>query len=322
VLRVCADPNNLPFSNQREEGFENRLARLIAADLHATVEYTWWAQRRGFVRETVSAGSCDVVTGVPTQFERTLVTRPYYRSSYVFVTRRDRHLALRTFDDPGLKTLRIGVQLIGEDGQNTPPAHALAARHIINNVVGYTVYGDYLQPNPPARIVDAVSRGDVDVAVVWGPLAGYFARRQTVPLDLAPVAAVADPATPVAFDISVGVARRAPELRDEIDRVLVRRHADIEQLLGEYGVPRVKSSCCCRSPDASAKSAASAKRRPHRWRATSPSVSCTPAAAVRRSGRLRRTNRTPTRSAKASGCSAPTTAAAATPMAVAGWARR
>src|SRR5581483_9826605 len=112
TLRVCADPNNLPFSNQREEGFENRLAQLIARDPQARVEYTWWAQRRGFARETVSSGLCDVVAGVPSGFERTLVTAPYYRSSYVFVTRRDHGLRLRTLDDPRLQSLRIGVQLI------------------------------------------------------------------------------------------------------------------------------------------------------------------------------------------------------------------
>jgi mxaJ protein len=241
VLRVCADPNNLPFSNNRQEGFENRLVRLIADDLHASVEYTWWAQRRGFVRETITAGACDVLGGVPTRFERTLVTQPYYRSTYVFVSRRDRHLQLRSFDDAALRNLRVGVQLIGEDGQNTPPAHALAARRIVNNVVGFTVYGDYLQPNPPARIVEAVARGDVDVAIVWGPLAGYFASRQNVPLDLSPVAPVDDPITPVSFDISVGVARRHPELRDAIDQVLVRRRADIDRLLDEYGIPRARS---------------------------------------------------------------------------------
>ena len=238
VLRVCADPNNLPFSNRREEGFENRLMKLVADDLDADLQYTWWAQRRGFVRETVTAGTCDVVGGVPTQFERTLVTRPYYRSSYVFVTRRDRHLRLRSFDDAALRRLRVGVQLIGEDGQNTPPAHALAARHIVSNVVGYTVYGNYLEPNPPARIVDAVARGDVDVAVVWGPLAGYFARKQEVPLQIDAVAPVDDPATPIAFDISVGVARRTPALRDEIDDVLARRRPDVQRILDEYGIPR------------------------------------------------------------------------------------
>jgi mxaJ protein len=240
VLRVCADPNNLPFSNQREQGFENRLVRLIAGELKARVEYTWWAQRRGFVRQTITAGACDIIPGVPAQFDRTLVTAPYYRSSYVFVSRRDRHMSLSSFDDQPLRTLRVGVQLVGEDGQNTPPAHALAARQIVSNVVGYTLYGDYLQPNPPARIVDAVANGEIDVAIVWGPLAGYFARRQQVPIDLAPVAPVADPATPVAFDISVGIARRQPELRDEIDLALARRRADVERLLDDYGVPRVK----------------------------------------------------------------------------------
>jgi mxaJ protein len=241
ILRVCADPNNLPFSNQHEEGFENHLAQLIARELHARVEYTWWAERRGFTRQTVSAGLCDVVGGVPRGFERTLVTAPYYRSSYVFVTRRDRGLRLRTLDDPQLQSLRIGVQLIGDDGRNTPPAHALAARHLISNIVGFTVYGDYLEPNPPARIVEAVARGDVDVALVWGPLAGYFAKRQRVPLEVTPVARIDDPQTPMAFEVSVGVAKRRPELRDEINQVLEQRRPEIDRLLDDYGIPRVTS---------------------------------------------------------------------------------
>lgn len=241
TLRVCADPNNLPFSNRREQGFENRLARLIARDLHADVEYTWWAARRGFVRETVGAGRCDVIAGVPSAFEPTLVTAPYYRSSYVFVTRRDRGFRLGTLDDPQLQALRIGVQLIGDDGRNTPPAHALAARHLVSNIVGFTVYGDYLRPNPPARIVEAVARGEVDVALVWGPLAGYFAPRQRVPLAVTAVAGVDDPATPMTFDVSVGVARRNPALRDEINQVLERRRAEIDRLLDDYGIPKVTS---------------------------------------------------------------------------------
>jgi mxaJ protein len=240
-LRVCADPNNLPFSNQHEEGFENRLVQLIARELDARVEYTWWAERRGFTRQTVSAGLCDVVGGVPRGFARTLVTAPYYRSSYMFVTRRDRRLRLRTLDDPQLQSLRIGVQLIGDDGRNTPPAHALAARHLISNIVGFTVYGDYLEPNPPARIVAAVARGDVDVALVWGPLAGYFAKRQRVPLEVAPVARIDDPQTPMAFEVSVGVAKRSPSLRDEINQVLERRRPEIDRLLDDYGIPRVTS---------------------------------------------------------------------------------
>src|SRR5919108_4366575 len=192
-LRVCADPNNLPFSNQRLEGFENRLAELIARRLHATVQYTWWAQRRGFIRNTLKAGACDVVLGVPHDFELTLTTRPYYRSTYVFVYRRDKGLTIRSLDDPLLRQVKVGVQLIGDDYANTPPAHALAQRQIINNVVGYTVYGDYAQDNPAARIIAAVAAGEVDVAIVWGPLAGYFATRQAVPLEVIPVSPPLDP---------------------------------------------------------------------------------------------------------------------------------
>ncbi len=239
TLRVCADPNNLPFSNERGEGFENRLAELVARDLHARVDYTWWAQRRGYVRNTIGAGACDVLMGVPTAFERTLVTRPYYRSSYVFLTRRDGGPRVRSLDDAVLRSIRIGVQLVGDDGENTPPAHALATRRIVNNVVGYTVYGNYLEPNPPARIVDAVARAEVDVAVVWGPLAGYFAARQPVALELVPVTPASDGALPFTFDISVGVAKRAAPLRDELDRVLDRRRAEVDRILDEFHIPRV-----------------------------------------------------------------------------------
>jgi mxaJ protein len=141
-LRVCADPNNLPFSNQREEGLENEVARLVARELHATLEYEWSPQRRGFVRNTLAAGKCDVIIEVPAGYHRTLTTRPWYRSTYVFVSRKDRGIALRSFDDPMLRELRIGVQMIGDDYANTPPAHALGKRGLAQNVVGYPVYGD------------------------------------------------------------------------------------------------------------------------------------------------------------------------------------
>lgn len=238
-LRVCADPNNLPFSNQKLEGFENRLAEIVARDLGASVRYTWWAQRRGFFRNTLKAGTCDVVLGVPASLEMVAPTRPYYRSTYVFVYRKDRGIDIRSFDDPILKKLRIGVQVAGDDGANMPPVHALAARGIIDNVTGYTLYGDYTQPNPPARILDAVAAGEVDVAVVWGPLAGYFAPRQPVPLVLVPVAPQIDlPFLPFVYDIAVGVRRGDERLRGEIDGVLERRRPQIERLLDQYGVPR------------------------------------------------------------------------------------
>ena len=239
VLRVCADPNNLPFSNEREEGFENRLAELLARELGADrVEYTWWAQRRGFFRNTLNAGLCDVVMGVPSSVELAATTRPYYRSTYVFVSRADRRLTVRSLDDDVLRRVKVGVSIIGDDYANAPPAHALAQRGIVANVVGYSVYGDYATPNPPARIVEAVAKGEVDVAVVWGPLAGYFAPRQRVTLALAPVTPEIDlPFLPFVFDIAVGVRRGDDSLRTAIDRVLVRRRGEIRRLLDEYGVP-------------------------------------------------------------------------------------
>ena len=180
VLRVCADPNNLPFSNEAGDGFENRLAELIADELNARVEYTWWAQRRGFFRNTLRADRCDVVMGMPASFELALATRPYYRSTYVFVYRADAPFAVQSFDDSILRGLRIGVPIIGDDGYNPPPAHALGSRGIVRNVLGYPVYGDYREPNPPARLVDAVADGEIDIAIAWGPLAAWAAQ-QAIP---------------------------------------------------------------------------------------------------------------------------------------------
>jgi mxaJ protein len=240
VLRVCADPNNLPFSNAKGEGFENKLAELLARELGATVEYTWWAQRRGFFRNTVNAGLCDLVPGVPTRLEMVAATRPYYRSSYVFVQRRDARTRVRSLDDPALRQLKVGVQFVGDDYANTPPAHALAARGIVRNVVGFSVYGDYSQPNPPARIIDAVADGTVDVALVWGPLAGYFATRGRVPMTVVPITPQVDPRSlPLAFDVSMGVRRADTALHAEVDAVLRRRRDAVAAILDAYGVPRV-----------------------------------------------------------------------------------
>ena len=239
ILRVAADPNNLPFSNNRLEGFENRIAELIARELNRKLEYQWHAQRRGFFRETLKNGDVDLVVGVPAHFDMALTTVPYYRSSYVFVTRRDRHLHVSSFNDPELHNVNVGVQLIGNDGVDTPPAHALAARGIINNVIGFTLYGDYSQGNPPARIIDAVANGDIDIAVVWGPLAGYFAKQSKVPLELVPVNPGKDGPLRFAFDVSLGVNKREPELRDELNKFVTDHGEEIDRILNEYNIPRV-----------------------------------------------------------------------------------
>jgi mxaJ protein len=240
-LRVCADPNNLPFSDRDGAGFENRIAAVVADELGASVSYTWWAQRRGFLRNTLRAGLCDVVAGTPANMEMLRTTAPYYRSTYVWVSRAAAGLAPRDLDDPVLRRLLIGVQLIGDDGANTPPAHALARRGHLDNVRGYTVYGDYGQPSPPARIVDAVAAGDIDIAAVWGPLAGYFATREKVPLTLTPLRPQLDgPRLPMTFDISMGVRRDDVALALELDEALARRRAEIDAILDSYGVPRIE----------------------------------------------------------------------------------
>jgi quinoprotein dehydrogenase-associated probable ABC transporter substrate-binding protein len=239
ALRVCADPNNLPFSNDREEGFENALARLVANDFRMPLEYTWWPQRRGFVRNTLNAGACDVVMGTPTRFDPVLTTRPYYRSSYVFVSLRSRRLGLRSLDDRRLRKLRVGVQMIGDDFANSPPAHALSARGMVSNIVGYSVLGDYSQPNPPARIVDAVVNREIDAAVVWGPLAGFFAARAPAPLDVTPVSPEMDsPQLPFVFDISMATRKNDDALRRRLDDFLERRRPEVDAILAAFHVPR------------------------------------------------------------------------------------
>ena len=237
-LRVCADPNNLPFSNERGEGFENKIAELIADELGVTLSYTWWAQRRGFIRNTLNTGSCDLVTGTTNGIEMLRTTLPYYRSGYTFVTRQDGP-KVSSLDDPILHNLRIGIQLVGEDGANPPPAEALARRGIVDNVRGYLVYGDYREQSPAAAIMDAVAKGEIDVAIVWGPVAGYFAGRESMPLKVALVTPQNDgPRLPMVFDINMGVRRDDPTLRDEINAALSKLRPKIDAVLANYGVPR------------------------------------------------------------------------------------
>jgi mxaJ protein len=240
TLTVCADPNNLPFSNQAGEGFENKLVQMIAADMGRKVEYVWWAQRRGYVRNTLKERKCDVWPGVASGVEMMGTTAPYYRSTYVFVTRADRKLDIASYDDPQLTRLKIGVQMIGDDASNTPPTFALARRGIIHNVRGYMLYGDYAQPNPPAEILKAVDRGDIDVAVVWGPLAGYFAPLAPHPLKLTPVRPWLDgPQWPMVFDISMGVRKDDAAMKAKMDAELEKLRPQVQALLKSYRVPLV-----------------------------------------------------------------------------------
>ena len=243
ALRVCSDSNNLPFSNRAEQGFENRLAELIAEDLAMDVRYTWWAQRRGFVRNTLGAGECDLIMGVPADYDLVATTEPYYRSSYVFVTRGDLTPPIESIDDPRLQRLRVGVHLIGDDYAAPPPAVALARRGIVRNVKGYSIYGDYREPNPPARLVDAVAKGEVDVALAWGPLGGYFAGREPVPLRVTPMRERGDgPGVPFVFAIAMGVRKGDTALVRRVGDVLDRRRGEVHRILEQYGVPLVSDT--------------------------------------------------------------------------------
>jgi mxaJ protein len=241
VLRVCADPDNLPFSNERLEGFENRIADLVAKDLNATVQYRWMPQRRGFIRLTLKAGECDLVMGVPSEYDLVLATTPYYRSTYVFVSAKSRHLQLRSFDDPLLRELKIGIHASAEDGYNQPPAHALARRGIVANIVGFKMFDDESVKNAQGRVIDAVANGDIDVAIVWGPFGGYFAKREKVDLEVTPVSPAIDPPSlPFAYDISMGVRKGEGALKSELEAILDRRRDDIRKILDEYGIPIVR----------------------------------------------------------------------------------
>ena len=236
-LTVCADPNNLPFSNRKLEGFENKIIALIARDLGERIDYVWWAQRRGYVRSTLNESKCDIWPGVATGVGMVQSTRAYYRSTYVFVSRADAPLGKLTLDDPRLKTASIGVQMIGNDSMNTPPAHAIASRGIIDNVHGNMLYGDYDQPNPPAEIIKAVVDRKIDVALVWGPLAGYFSHRASVPMRMDAVTPAEDPRWPMEFAVSMGVRRGAGALVGRVNAVLEREQQAIDAILTDYQVP-------------------------------------------------------------------------------------
>jgi mxaJ protein len=234
VLRVCSDPNNLPFSNRAGQGYENKVAELIARELHANVEYTWWLQRRNFVKNTLNSGRCDVLIGMPAGIPSALTTRPYYRSTYVFVYRKDRGYKITSLNDPILRKLRIGVQVV--DDNYSPPALALVHRGV-RDLKGYSLLGSQSEPNPPARIVNAVAKGEIDVAIVWGPLGGYFARHESTPLVVTPVSPAHEGAVPFTFGISAAVRKDNPELRARIDAILSKDREEIRRILASYGVP-------------------------------------------------------------------------------------
>ena len=243
-LTVCADPGNLPFSNIKLEGFENKIANLIAQEMNASPRFVWAIQRRGFLRRTLGAGQCDLLIGVPAGLPGVAVTRPYYTSTYAFVYARDRVPGLRDFDDPRLKEMRIGLHVIGAEGVNTPPARALAKRGLSGNVTGFPMWSDAEGDVPQVgKVVEAIERGDLDVAVIWGPFAGYFSRPYSDRVAVSTV--LLDPRLPnvtFVYPMSLGVREGDDSLKAQVQAILDRRKQDIDAILESYGVPLVATA--------------------------------------------------------------------------------
>lgn len=248
-LRICADPNNLPYSNEQQQGFENKIAEMIGRDLHTQVTYTWYPQRGKFFIKTLNSNVCDVVMGVPVGLEEVAATQPYYRSTYVFISRADRHLEIHSFDDPRLRSLKIGVHVLGDQDDAEPPVHALISRGVVKNLVGFSIFGNLTEVNPAADLIRAVQNNDVDVAVAWGPLAGYFSKNSPVPLDVTPINDdPRNPALPFHYDIGIGVRARDTGLKQMLEDELERRHIEIERILRDYGIPQMPLQSAAQTP--------------------------------------------------------------------------
>jgi mxaJ protein len=234
ALRVCADPSNLPFSNRAGQGFEDKIANLMARDLHQRkVVHVYAPHNEKLPEHTLNAHKCDLVMGVPAGADELETTQPYYTSTYVFVSRSSDRLKLSSLADPRLRKLKIGVHLIGD--KSPPPMLALAEEGIVDNIRGYPI-----RANSPARPIEAVEKKEIDVAAVWGPLGGYFAKNAPFALNVTPMTDTQRFAPlRLRFPIAMGVRKGDHALRDALDAAIARDAAVIRDILTAYGVPLV-----------------------------------------------------------------------------------
>jgi mxaJ protein len=230
-FRICAEPDNPPMSQKAtDSGYEIEVARLLAKEMGRPLEIKWVPQLdRSYFRETIDAGLCDAIMGVPAGFQRLSLTRPWYRTGFVFVTGKD-HFSPKTFDDAALKTARIGVPATGLG--DTPPIIALTRRGLEKNLRPYSIFQQ-------GKIVSAVAAGRIDVGVVWGPLAGWFADKEKEQLDLRPTPK-RDMDTPLAFEIAVGVRKDDRLLKNRLNAAIEQRQPDIDAVLRRWHVPAEK----------------------------------------------------------------------------------
>ena len=231
ALRVCADPANMPFSNDKNEGFENKIAEIVAAELKIPVEYTWFPQATGFIRQTLFAKRCDVVIGYAQGDELVLNTNHYYRSTYALLYRAGTGLdGVVSLADPRLKDRRIGV-IAG-----TPPGSIMAQLGLIQRAKPYPLMVDRRYDSPGERMINDIRSGDIDAGVLWGPIAGYFAARGGDKLLVVPL--LKETGTPrMAYRITFGVRNLEDDWKHQLNAVIAKRQSDIDALLLQFGVP-------------------------------------------------------------------------------------
>jgi quinoprotein dehydrogenase-associated probable ABC transporter substrate-binding protein len=244
-LTVCADPGNMPLSNQKGEGFENKIAQVIGKALGTGVQYYWRPSiERGLMRTTLSEGNCDLWMDMVSDTEGAEVLSPLYRSTFVLVYRNDKGIVIKSLDDPALKKLRVGVFQVSAIRQ------ALADHGVASNtVVHYLSHnGDLVLENQPSYQIQQVIDGGLDVAAAWGPMAGYYKTIGQAPLVIEPVNLMED-AVPMEFDMTLAVPRGRPDIKAAIEAALTEHRDEIRQILVDYGVPLVKCEACLISGD-------------------------------------------------------------------------
>lgn len=229
-LRVCADPSNLPFSNDAEEGFENRIVQLIARELGREVRYTWFPQSTGFVRNTLRLRQCDLISGITTTSETVQNTNPYYHSAYSIVHLKSLGEPITSISDPRLRTMTLGIVA------GTPPADVLAAKGLMGNIRPYHLLADTRRNTPARQAVMDVASGETDVAFIWGPIAGYFAGQLPEELVVTPLLEE-DPRVRMNYRVSMAVRYNETDWKHAINDVLARIQPEIDDILREYGVP-------------------------------------------------------------------------------------
>jgi len=229
-LKVCADPNNLPFSDEKKEGFENKIAEVIGAELGLKVDYDWFPQVIGFVRNTLRAHRCDLVMGTVAGDEIMQTTNPYYFTTYVMFYRADKGFTFEGPEDPRLAGLRLGVVA------GTPPADLLVHHDLMSHTRPYALNVDTRAESPTHQMVQDVVDGTIDVGFLWGPIAAYYRKRDDLPLTMVPLKNEPGAAR-MEYHIAMGVRVNEPEWRRRINAAILKRQDEITAILRDYGVP-------------------------------------------------------------------------------------